>query len=97
MALVGSADRVRAFEPSTSGGSGTTLTQDRRKISYHSPGGRYRTSTPRGKPALQLTPTARELTFSRRELCRKALPFVGVMPLCGGAEQIISAIGQADV
>jgi dipeptidyl aminopeptidase/acylaminoacyl peptidase len=78
-----------AFDPSSRGGMGTTLYEGSSQDQYHSPGRPVLQMNARGKPALQLTRDGRGIYFfSLGATPQGDLPFVGVMPVSGGTEQI---------
>ena len=78
-----------AFDPSSSGGTGTTLYAGSSQDRYHSPGRPVSQINARGKPALQLTHDGKGIYFfSLGATPEGDLPFVGVMPLSGGSERI---------
>jgi dipeptidyl aminopeptidase/acylaminoacyl peptidase len=78
-----------AFNPSSNGGTGTTLYAGSSQDRYHSPGRPVSQINARGKAALQLTRDGKGIYFfSLGATPEGDLPFVGVMPLSGGSEQI---------
>ena len=79
-----------AFDPSSSGGTGTTLYEGSSQDRYHSPGRPVSQLNARGKPALQLTRDGKGIYFfSLGATPEGDLPFVGVLPLDKGVEQIV--------
>jgi dipeptidyl aminopeptidase/acylaminoacyl peptidase len=78
-----------AFDPSSRGGKGTTLYEGSSQDRYHSPGRAVTQMNARGKPALQLTRDGKGIYFFAAGATPEGdLPFVGVMPVRGGTEQI---------
>jgi dipeptidyl aminopeptidase/acylaminoacyl peptidase len=78
-----------SFDPSSPGGKGTTLYEGSSQDLYHSPGRAVSQTNARGKPALQLTQDGKGIYFfSTGATPEGDLPFVGVMPMGGGTEQI---------
>ncbi len=78
-----------AFDPSSRGGKGTSLYEGSSQDRYHSPGRPVSQENARGKPALQLTRDGKGVYFfSVGATPEGDLPFVGVMPVRGGSEQI---------
>ena len=78
-----------AFDPSSRGGKGTTLYEGSSQDRYHSPGRAVTQLNARGKPALQLTRDGKGIYFFAAGATPEGdLPFVGVMPVGGGTEQI---------
>ncbi len=78
-----------AFDPSSAGGAGTTLYEGSSQDRYHSPGRPVAQLNARGQPVLQLTRDAKGIYFfSPGATPEGDLPFVGVMPVGGGTEQI---------
>lgn len=86
------ADRQIAFvefDPSSRGGKSITLYAGSSQDRYHSPGKPVSQTNARGKPALKLTRDGKGIFFfSSGATPEGDLPFVGVMPVRGGAEQI---------
>jgi len=79
-----------SFDPSSRGGKGTTLYEGSSQDRYHSPGRPVSQMNARGKPSLQLTRDGKGIYFfSLGATPEGDLPFVGVMPLGGGTEQIL--------
>jgi dipeptidyl aminopeptidase/acylaminoacyl peptidase len=77
------------FDPSSHGGNGTTLYEGSSQDRYHSPGRPVSQLNRNGKPVLQLTRDGKGIYFfSPGATPEGDLPFVGVMPVNGGAEQI---------
>jgi dipeptidyl aminopeptidase/acylaminoacyl peptidase len=78
------------FDPSSRGGKGTTLYEGSSQDRYHSPGHAILVTNAGGKPVLQFTPDATGIYFfSPGATTEGDLPFVGVMPLSGGPEQVL--------
>jgi dipeptidyl aminopeptidase/acylaminoacyl peptidase len=78
-----------SFDPSSRDGKGTTLYEGSSQDRYHSPGRAVTQLNARGKPALQLTRDGKGIYFfSPGATPEGDLPFVGVMPVGGGTEQI---------
>ena len=78
-----------AFDPNSSGGTGTTLYAGSSQDRYHSPGRPVSQINARGKPSLQLTRDGKGIYFfSLGATPEGDLPFVGVLPVSGGSEQI---------
>lgn len=79
-----------AFDPSSRGGKGTTLYQGSSQDLYHSPGRPVLQMNAGGKPILQVTRDGKGIYFfSLGATPEGDLPFVGVMPLSAGTEQIL--------
>jgi dipeptidyl aminopeptidase/acylaminoacyl peptidase len=79
-----------SFDPSSRGGKGTTLYAGSSQDRYHSPGRPVSQMNASGKPVLQLARDGKGIYFfSPGATPEGDLPFVGVMPLGGGAEQIL--------
>ena len=78
------------FDPSSRGGKGTTLYEGSSQDRYHSPGRAVSGMNASGKPVLQLTGDGQGIYFfSPGATPEGDLPFVGVMPVGGGAEQVL--------
>lgn len=78
-----------SFDPSAPGGKGAVLYEGSSQDRYHSPGRPVSQMNARGKPALQLTRDGKGIYFfSPGATPEGDLPFVGVMPVSGGMEQI---------
>jgi len=78
-----------AFDPGSRGGKGTTLYEGSSQDRYHSPGRPVSQMNARGEPALQLTKDGKGIYFfSPGATPEGDQPFVGVMPVSGGTEQI---------
>ena len=78
-----------SFDPSSRAAKGTTLYEGSSQDRYHSPGRAVTQLNPRGKPVLELTPDGKGIYFfSAGATPEGDLPFVGVMPVGGGTEQI---------
>jgi len=78
-----------SFDPSSRGGKGTTLYEGSSQDRYHSPGRAVTQSNAHGKPALQLTRDGKGIYFfSTGATPEGDLPFVGVIPVRGGTQQI---------
>jgi dipeptidyl aminopeptidase/acylaminoacyl peptidase len=78
------------FDPSSRGGKGTTLYEGSSQDRYHSPGRPVSQTNASGQPVMQLTRDGKGIYFfSPGATPEGDLPFVGVMPLAGGAEQIL--------
>jgi dipeptidyl aminopeptidase/acylaminoacyl peptidase len=78
------------FDPSSHGGQGTTLYEGSSQDRYHSPGRPALQMNAHGKPVLQLTRDGQGIYFfSPGATPEGDLPFVGVMPVGGGTEQIL--------
>jgi dipeptidyl aminopeptidase/acylaminoacyl peptidase len=78
------------FDPSARGGKGTTLYEGSSQDRYHSPGRPVSQTNASGKPVLQLTRDGKGIYFfSPGATPEGDLPFVGVMPLGGGAQKIL--------
>lgn len=81
---------IMRFDPSSRGGQGTTLYEGSSQDRYHSPGRPVSQMNARGKPVLQLTGDGQGIYFfSPGATPEGDLPFVGVMPLAGGTQQIL--------
>ena len=81
---------IMQFDPSSRGGNGTTLYEGSSQDRYHSPGRPVSQVNASGKPVLQLTRDGKGIYFfSLGATPEGDLPFVGVMPLGGGTEQIL--------
>ncbi len=79
-----------AFDPSSAGAAGTTLYEGSSQDRYHSPGRPVSQLNARGEPVLQLTRDGKGIYFfSPGATPEGDLPFVGVMPVGGGTEQIL--------
>jgi dipeptidyl aminopeptidase/acylaminoacyl peptidase len=77
------------FDPSSRAGKGTPLYEGSSQDQYHSPGRPVSQMNARGKQALQLTRDGMGIYFfSLGATPEGDLPFVGVMPVGGGTEQI---------
>jgi dipeptidyl aminopeptidase/acylaminoacyl peptidase len=78
-----------SFDPSSRGGKGSTLYEGSSQDRYHSPGRAVTQMNAHGKPALQLTRDGKGIYFFAAGATPEGdLPFVGVMPVRGGTEQI---------
>jgi dipeptidyl aminopeptidase/acylaminoacyl peptidase len=78
-----------SFDPSIRGGKGTTLYEGSSQDRYHSPGRAVTAMNAHGKPALQFTRDGKGIYFFAAGATPEGdLPFVGVMPVGGGTEQI---------
>jgi dipeptidyl aminopeptidase/acylaminoacyl peptidase len=78
-----------SFDPSSPGGNGATLYEGSSQDRYHSPGRAVVQLNTRAKPVLQLTADGKGIYFfSLGATPEGDLPFVGVMPVGGGPEQI---------
>ena len=78
------------FDPSSRGGKSITLYAGSSQDRYHSPGKPVSQTNGRGKPALKLTRDGKGIYFfSSGATPEGDLPFVGVIPVRGGAEQIL--------
>jgi dipeptidyl aminopeptidase/acylaminoacyl peptidase len=78
------------FDPSARGAKGTTLYEGSSQDRYHSPGRAVSAMNASGYPVLQLTADGKGIYFfSPGATPEGDLPFVGVMPVGGGAEQVL--------
>jgi dipeptidyl aminopeptidase/acylaminoacyl peptidase len=78
-----------AFDPSSHNAKLVTLYAGSSQDRYHSPGRPVSQTNTRGMPALQLTRDGKGIYFfSLGATPQGDLPFVGVMPVGGGSEQI---------
>jgi dipeptidyl aminopeptidase/acylaminoacyl peptidase len=78
------------FDPSSRGGTGTTLYEGSSQDRYHSPGRAVSGMNASGNPVLQLTADGKGIYFfSPGATPEGDLPFVGMMPVSGGPEQVL--------
>jgi dipeptidyl aminopeptidase/acylaminoacyl peptidase len=78
------------FDPSARGTKGTTLYEGSSQDRYHSPGRAVSALNAGGYPVLQVTADGKGIYFfSPGATPEGDLPFVGVMPVGGGAEQVL--------
>jgi dipeptidyl aminopeptidase/acylaminoacyl peptidase len=78
------------FDPSTPGAKTTTLYEGSSQDRYHSPGRPLTDMNARGEPVLRLTSDGKGIYFfSPGATPEGDLPFVGVMPIAGGAEKVL--------
>ena len=78
------------FDPSKPGGTTTTLYAGSSQDRYRSPGRPVTMTNPQGHPVLKLTADGQGIYFISPGATPKGdQPFVGVMPLTGGAEKIL--------
>jgi dipeptidyl aminopeptidase/acylaminoacyl peptidase len=81
---------IMEFDPSAPGGKRTTVYEGSSQDRYHSPGQPVLQMNANGKPVLHLTRDGKGIYFfSPGATPEGDSPFVGVMPLGGGAEQIL--------
>jgi dipeptidyl aminopeptidase/acylaminoacyl peptidase len=81
---------ILRFDPSARGGTGTTLYEGSSQDRYHSPGRPVLQMNAGGEPVLQLTRDGKGIYFfSPGATPEGDQPFVGVMPLGGGTEQMV--------
>jgi dipeptidyl aminopeptidase/acylaminoacyl peptidase len=79
-----------SFDPNSRGGKGTTLYEGSSQDRYHSPGRAVLVVNAAGKPVMQFTSDGKGIYFfSPGATAEGDLPFVGVMPVAGGAEQVL--------
>ena len=84
-----------SFDPSSRGSKGITLYEGSAQDRYHSPGRAVVQMNAQGKPALQLTGDGKGIYFfSAGATPEGDLPFVGVVPVSGGTEQILWRSGK---
>jgi hypothetical protein len=78
------------FDPSSPGAKTTTLYEGSSQDRYHSPGRPLTDMNARGEPVLRLTSDGKGIYFfSPGATPEGDLPFVGVMPVAGGAEKVL--------
>jgi dipeptidyl aminopeptidase/acylaminoacyl peptidase len=79
-----------SFDPNSRGGKGITLYEGSSQDRYHSPGRAVLAMNAAGKPVMQFTSDGSGIFFfSPGATAEGDLPFVGVMPVAGGPEQVL--------
>ncbi len=78
------------FDPAAPGGTLSTLYQGSSQDRYHSPGRPVTMRNAQGEPVLRLTEDGKGIYFVSPGATPKGdVPFVGVMPIAGGEEQVV--------